>query len=223
MLQKSPEIKQTCAAAMSERHLLPTLRRDIRRFTYLMKGGGFFARARLIFYTPGLWIAIAYRVCNRLSIRAENSLFLKPFSACFNYLYFLLRLLVGIDIPVDADIGPGLYIGHYGGIVLHPRTVLGENCNLSQGVTIGEGGRGENRGVPRIGNRVYIGPGAKVFGNITVGDDVAIGANAVVTRSLPDRAVAVGIPARVINLNGSADFIKFADDAQVDDGTGSAT
>jgi serine O-acetyltransferase len=66
-------------------------------------------------------------------------------------------------------------------------------------------------GCPKIGDRVFIGPGAKIFGAITIGNDVAIGANAVVTKNLPDEAVAVGIPAKVVNLNGSKDYIILRD------------
>ena len=75
---------------------------------------------------------------------------------------------------------------------------MGEGCSLSQGVSIGQGGRGATPGVPRVGDRVYIGAGAKVLGNITIGSGVRIGANAVVIRSVPEGATAVGIPARVI-------------------------
>ena len=86
------------------------------------------------------------------------------------------------------------------------------DCNLSQGVTIGIGGRGERRGVPRVGDRVYFGPGAKVFGPIVVGDDVAIGANSVVNRDVPPRAVAVGVPFRVVSLEGSFDLVVTGDE-----------
>lgn len=114
----------------------------------------------------------------------------------------------GISIPLEVEIGPGLYIGHFGCIHLNEHVVLGHTCNINQGVTIGKHNRGERRGCPRVGNRVYFGPGAKVFGGITIGDDVAIGANAVVTHDLPDHAVAVGIPARVISFEGTRSYIR---------------
>jgi serine O-acetyltransferase len=79
---------------------------------------------------------------------------------------------------VKPEIEKGLYIGHFGGIFVNDDVVMGENCNLSQGVTIGLGGRREKRGCPKIGDRVFIGPGAKLFGAIEIGNDVAIGANA---------------------------------------------
>ena len=114
----------------------------------------------------------------------------------------------GISISISCRIGPGFYIGHFGGIVVHGDAVMGANCNISQGVTIGETQRGERRGVPVIGDEVYMGPGAKIIGGIRVGSRVAIGANAVVTRDIPDDGVAVGIPARVVSQHGSTGYIQ---------------
>ena len=119
------------------------------------------------------------------------------------------EILTGIQIPFSAQIGPGFYIGHFGNIIIGTDTVIGENCNISQGVTIGQGGRGGIQKTPIIGSRVYIGPGAKLFGDIRIGDDVAIGANSVVTKDLPANAVAVGVPAQIINYNSSSDFVIF--------------
>jgi serine O-acetyltransferase len=124
----------------------------------------------------------------------------------------LIEITTGIDIPNQAEVGKGLYIGHFGGIFLNSGVKMGEYCNLSQGVTIGVGGRGENSGCPKLGDRVFIGPGAKIFGPITIGNDVAIGANAVVTKDLPDNAVAVGIPAKIISYKGSKDFIVYREE-----------
>jgi serine O-acetyltransferase len=115
----------------------------------------------------------------------------------------------GIGIAPQAIIGAGLYVGHFGQVIVNGNAVLGSNVNLSQGVTIGVGGRGERRGTPVIGDRVYIGPGAKLFGPVTVGNDVAVGANAVVTRDVANRAVVGGAPAKVINHQGSFEFIDY--------------
>jgi serine O-acetyltransferase len=122
-------------------------------------------------------------------------------------LKLLIGVPIGIDISFDAVIGKGFYVGHYGGIIIGEGVMIGENCNISQGVTIGVGGRNEKRGSPKIGDRVYIAPGAKIFGEITIGDDCAIGANAVVATDVPDRAVLGGVPAKIINYNSSKDFI----------------
>ena len=117
------------------------------------------------------------------------------------------QIRFGIGISYKTKIGPGLYIGHQGGIVINEQVVIGKNCNLSQQVTIGVSRRGERAGVPTIGDNVYLGPGAKIFGQIQVGNDAAIGANCVVTRDVPDNGVAVGIPAKVISYEGSTGYI----------------
>ena len=113
----------------------------------------------------------------------------------------------GIQISRHAKIGKGFYIGHYGTIVVSGKAVIGENVNISHGVTIGASNRGVNKGVPTIGNFVYIGPGAKIFGNIKIGNNVAIGANAVVTKDVPDNACVGGIPANIINMEGSIRYV----------------
>jgi serine O-acetyltransferase len=121
-----------------------------------------------------------------------------------------VEVYTGIWISPRAEVGPGLYIGHFGGVILG-EVKMGSNCNLSPGVVLGQAVRGPKKGRPTIGDRVYIAAGAKLFGKITIGDDVAIGANAVVTESLPDKAVAVGIPAKVISLKGSFGYILYRD------------
>ena len=106
------------------------------------------------------------------------------------YFFFLwlrrLKVKYGFDISYRTQIGKGFYIGHFGNIVIHGDAVIGQNCNISQGMTIGVNNYGEKKGVPTIGNYVFIGPNAGVFGNITIGNNVTIGANAVVTESIGD-------------------------------------
>lgn len=118
-----------------------------------------------------------------------------------------MSIRFGITLPVEVQVGPGFYIGHFGGIVIHQDVSIGCDCNISQGVTIGLSSRGKYFGVPTLGDRVYVGPGAKIFGRILIGDDAAIGANAVVTRDVPEGATVVGAPARVINQEGSRGYI----------------
>jgi serine O-acetyltransferase len=106
-----------------------------------------------------------------------------------------IEITTGISIPAEATIGAGLRIHHFGGIIVHSKAVIGEGCTLYQGVTLGDlGGWG---GAPRIGHHVLIGAGAKLLGQIEVGDYCRIGANAVVLTSVPPRCVAVGVPAVV--------------------------
>jgi serine O-acetyltransferase len=117
----------------------------------------------------------------------------------------------GIAIHEQTRIGPGLFIGHFGGIVVHAETVIGKNCNLSHDVTLAMTNRGPRRGYPTLGDHVYVGPGARILGKVTVGDHVAIGANCVVTKDVPDNAVVVGIPGRVISFAGSEGYINRTD------------
>ena len=130
------------------------------------------------------------------------------------FVYPLARLMLkryyyklGISIPYNTNIDSGFYIGHFGGIVIHPLCNIGKNCNLSHGVTIGQTNRGKRKGVPAIGDNVYIGPGAKVIGGIKIGDHACIGANCVVTKDVPDYAVVAGVPGQVRSLNGSENYI----------------
>jgi len=110
------------------------------------------------------------------------------------------ELLFHCELPYTADIGPGFQVAHRGfGIVVHKRAVLGRNVVILPGVTIG--GRNGRYQIPRIGDDVYIGPGAKILGDVTIGDGAVIGANAVVVHSVPPRTVAAGVPARIIREN----------------------
>jgi serine O-acetyltransferase len=112
----------------------------------------------------------------------------------------------GIEIPYTTRIGPGLYIGHFGGIVVSSEASLGRNVNLSQGVTIGARFRGGRIDAPVIGDRVYIGPGAKIVGACRIADGCVIGPNAVVVGDQDENAVVVGIPGRAIKFTGSAEY-----------------
>jgi serine O-acetyltransferase len=109
------------------------------------------------------------------------------------YYLFQRKVMIkwGIEIYPTTEIGPGLYIGHFGGIHINGKVKIGCNFNISQDVTIGVSGQGEKRGVPIIGDNVYIAPGAKIFGKIHIGNNVKIGANAVVYKDIPDNSVVV--------------------------------
>ena len=119
------------------------------------------------------------------------------------YFFFLwlrkLKIKYGFDISYRTQIGKGFYIGHFGNIVIHGDTIIGENCNISQGMTIGVSNYGKNIGVPIIGNNVFIGPNAGIFGNIHIGNNVTIGANAEVTESVNDRMTV--LPSKMIFLD----------------------
>jgi serine O-acetyltransferase len=117
----------------------------------------------------------------------------------------------GIDISRDARIGSGFYIGHFGGIFVNSGVVIGDNCNISQGVTLGQLNRGAKAGCPVIGNNVYIAPGAKILGRVHIGDYAAIGANAVVVNDVAANTSVGGIPARPLSDLGSAGYVNRTD------------
>jgi serine O-acetyltransferase len=112
----------------------------------------------------------------------------------------------GVYIDPATSIGAGLYLGHPLGIVINRRCVIGADCSISQHVTLGSKNREPNKGCPTLGDRVYLGPGAVVIGAIQLGDDVAVGANAVVTKDAPAMAVVVGVPGRIVSSRGSSDY-----------------
>jgi len=183
------------------------LKADLKR--YFRKSPNFYHKLKTVLLTQGIWATIIYRAGSWCHNRKGKYFWIRVILPFLTILQKIVEITTGIVLPFTAKIGKGLYIGHFGGIILGPQTVMGEYCNISQGITIGQAGRAGVQETPVIGDRVYIAPGAKIFGGITIGNDVAIGANAVVTKDLPDNAVAVGIPAKIINYNGSKDFVIF--------------
>lgn len=114
------------------------------------------------------------------------------------YYRFRLKQLsekTGIQIPTKAQIGKGFYVGHFGTIIINPDAIIGENVNVATGVTIGKTNRGNSKGVPKIGNSVWIGTNAVIVGNIKIGDDVLIAPNAYVNVDVPDHSIVIGNPA----------------------------
>src|SRR5207248_8297066 len=136
---------------------------------------------------PGFHAVVVYRF-GRWALGLP-SLVRVPLGVLYQLLYLVIRICWGIEIPRAAQIGPGLYVGHFGGIAVSRRAVIGRNCALSQQVTIGVDGRGERFGAPLIGDDVYIAPGARLYGRIRIGNNVKIGPNAVVGEDIPDDAV----------------------------------
>lgn len=103
-----------------------------------------------------------------------------------------------LQIPYPVTIGKGLNIVHFGRVIIAPSVVIGDNCNIFTGVTIGSTVRGSRRGVPKIGNEVWIGPNSVIVGKVTIGDDVLIAANAYVNFDVPDHSIVIGNPGKII-------------------------
>ncbi len=168
------------------------LRADLQRFCDEDSGqsGGLRKALQVVMTEPGFHAVWAYRVSRWLHLHHVPLI--------GSILQRFIEVWSGITIPPTAVIGPGLLIYHFGGIVINSQTVMGQDCTLHHSVTIGN--RRPGGGSPRIGNRVMIGVGACVLGEFFVGDDAEIGANAVVLDAVPERGVAVGIPAKVIRV-----------------------
>ena len=124
-----------------------------------------------------------------------------PFSFLYKLLKPICEILTGIELPCETVVGRRFRIDHFGGIIISGDAVFGDDCVIRNGVTVGLRHTGI-RGAPIIGNRVDIGAGAKILGPIHVGDDVAIGANAVVLKDVPANSIAVGVPARILPRTG---------------------
>jgi serine O-acetyltransferase len=144
-----------------------------------------------LIHSPGFRFTFVYRKANGLNAKSLRRLAYKLLHRRYFYKY-------GFQIPLSTRIGKGLYIAHFGNIVVHWDATLGDNCNLHHGVTIGQANRGKRKGCPAIGNRVWIGCGAVVVGKITIGDNVLIAPNAYVNFDVPSNSIVLGNPAKVI-------------------------
>ena len=112
------------------------------------------------------------------------------------------RGITGIEIHPGAKIGKGLFIDHGMGVVIGETTIIGDNVTLFQGVTLGGTGKERGKRHPTLGNNVVVGTGAKILGNIKIGDNVNVGANAVVIRDVPPNSTVVGVPGRMAKKEG---------------------
>jgi serine O-acetyltransferase len=147
-------------------------------------------------WRQGLWVMWVYRF-GRWRYQIRPGWLRKPFSLLYKILRTGCQMTTGIELPCETRVGRRLRIEHFGGIIVSGDAVIGDDVVLRHGVTLGLK-RTNERGAPRIGNRVDIGAGAKILGPVTIGDDAVIGANAVVLRDVPPGALAVGIPARIV-------------------------
>jgi serine O-acetyltransferase len=148
------------------------------------------------FLEPGFWAVAVHRFGNwRMGIRPK--LLRAPFSLTYRGVAWLVELIGGIHLPYTVRLGRRVRIWHHGGIVLHARAI-GNDVHIRQCTTFGIATRDQLRAIPTIEDRVDIGCGACVLGNVTVGHDSLIGANAVIVSDIPPYSTAVGVPARVI-------------------------
>ncbi|MDJ0601648.1 MAG: serine acetyltransferase [Crocosphaera sp.] len=131
-------------------------------------------------------------------MKIEPKLLRAPFSIFYRFLYRYIRNIYGIDLPYTVQLGRRVIIEHQSCIIIHGDTVIGDDCIIRQGVTLGNRYLDTPFDAPKLGKRVNVGAGAKILGNVTLGDDVNIGANAVVLSDIERGQTAVGIPAKII-------------------------
>lgn len=160
---------------------------------------------KAIFRYPGFRYAFLLRLCRYT--RWQSRLYFL-FLLIFPIFIFYQRFY-GLSISYATDIGGGLYIPHSGLCVVNPGAKIGQNLYLSQGVTIGKTHAGKNAGVPEIGDDVFIGPNACVFGHIKVGNGAVVGANSVVIKDVAPSTTVGGVPARQISKKGSKEILGY--------------
>jgi len=149
------------------------------------------SRIELLFNYPGVWALVAYRIA--------HPIYQKNFKLIARIIMGITQIITNIDIHPRCKIGRGVFIDHGFGVVIGETAEIEDNVLIYQGVTLG--GVNLNRNVkrhPTIKKGAVIGGGAKVLGNITIGENARVGANSVVVKSVPADSTAVGIPARVI-------------------------
>ena len=157
-------------------------------------------RLQVILFHPGCRFMLMHRLCNRFPS-------LHPVGFLARLWHKRLKVKFGFQIPHTVSIKAGFFLGHYGGIVINQRTRIGRNCNVAQGVTIGQVNRGEKQGYPTLGDRVWVGANSVIVGNIMIGNDVLIAPLTFVNFDVPDKAVVIGNPAKIVSHEGSAGYI----------------
>ena len=143
----------------------------------------------------GFWALLVYRF-GRWRYTVRPAILRKLLSFVYHVLFKLIQIVTGIELPCEVPIGRNFVIEHSGGIVISGFASFGDNCRIRNGVVVGLS-RVDEPCAPQIGNDVDIGTGAKVLGNIRIGNGVRIGANAVVITDVPDDCLAVGVPAAI--------------------------
>lgn len=146
----------------------------------------------IFFCYPGFHAILMHRLANRLH---RLGLPLVP-----RILSQINRFFTGIEIHPGATIGRRFFIDHGMGVVIGETTEIGDDCLLYQGVTLGGTGHERGKRHPTLGSNVVVGTGAKVLGNIRIGDNVKIGAGSVVVHAVPDNSTVVGVPGRVVKV-----------------------
>jgi serine O-acetyltransferase len=123
----------------------------------------------------------------------------------FRTLLHKYKYKFGYEIPLNLKIGRGIYINHLGGIAINPETVIGNNINLTKGITIGQINNGLKKGAPTIENSVWIGANATIVGKIRIGNNVLIAPNSYINFDVPDNSIVIGNPGQIISKENATE------------------
>ncbi|MET3731825.1 serine O-acetyltransferase [Moheibacter stercoris] len=151
-----------------------------------------------VLFDPGLLFLYFLRHSQRTSAKSPMGIFYRLMLRRYQVKY-------GFQISAKTQIAGGLYLGHWGTVVVNPKAKIGKNCNLAHGVTIGQTNRGDKQGVPVIGDNVWIGTNSVIVGGITIGNNVLIAPNSYVTSDVEDDSIVVGNPARTMKNDKATD------------------
>jgi serine O-acetyltransferase len=190
------------------------IRSDVDRCVYSLFGDDrvtakAIVRVGLLF--PGLWTVILYRLTHHFYYRFRPRVLGKLLYAPMFIASHLTGIALGVEISPHAHVGYGLFVNHFGGIHIG-NVSIGENCNISHGVTFGNSSRVPDTALstnpqgwdsPTLGDRVWVGPGSIIAGPVTIGHDCAVAGNSLVTRDVPPFGVVMGVPAAVVSHKGS--------------------
>jgi serine O-acetyltransferase len=185
----------------------PAFRADLQRHFVYHPDAGALTRLRLALTLDGSWAMALYRFGRRLRTLPPPALFAPLLWGVYRTFEVMLGLLTTISIDVDAEIAPGFYVGHFVSLQIGPGVKIGRNSSVGQMCTLEGTGRFPARNAPVLGERVYLGSGAKVIGPVRIADGAAICANSVVVADVPENGVVLGNPGVVISRRGSGDFI----------------
>jgi len=164
---------------------------DLKRWKYSSIKDLFY-----MFFEQAIWGTIFYRISRALFL--IDIPVLKIFIRIISFFIFKFsESIFGVAIRPGTEIGPGLYIGHAGMVMINEEVKAGKNLSIGPGVLIGLRGGG-SLGAPVIGDDVYIGVGSKILGKITIGNNVRIGANSVVVGNVPSNVTMFGVPAKIV-------------------------
>jgi len=183
---------------------LQLYRSDIARYKQYLPDASLL---NLLFTNQGLWALLEYRIASGVYRAALPPVIKNPCLYAAEIWQKALEILTGISISCKASIGPGFYIGHFGHIFIGKDAIIGAHCSISHGVTIGESGRGTERGTPRVGDRILIGANAVLAGKLSIGNDSVIAPNSLVIHDVPESSVMMGVPAKCFSKAGSRDIV----------------